>query len=304
MTRFIAVIGYPIGHSISPKFQQAALDHYNLDIIYEAREVEPVRLEQAMNILRQPSNLGANVTIPHKETIIPLLDELDDLARHIGAVNTIVNRNGRLCGYNTDAPAFIETLKQYKKFDPKDKRVVLLGAGGEGRAASSALVAHGVKKLDIFNRTFIRAKNLVSYLKEYIKQNDVELNALPWEESKLREALANCDLLVNCTSVGLKYSSTEGNSPIAAGLIPKGILAYDLEYNPLETQFLKEAKSAGADTLSGLSTLVYQGAASFKLWTEMDPPLDIMFSTAVDALALKQQVSSESKPVPVFTTSK
>ncbi len=282
MTKFVALLGYPLGHSLSLSFQQAAFDYYHLDIRYQVWETEPAQLEAAVNQLRHPTSLGANVTIPHKERVLPLLDELDKLAIQIGAANVIVNRDGRLLGYNTDAPAFIKALREDGGFEPSNKRVVMLGAGGVARAAGFALVKERVNSLAIINRTFERAEELALSLKG--KAGDIKIIALPWSETELGEALSNCDLLVNCTSVGMKHSSMEGQSPLEARFIPKDALVYDLVYNPIETPLLREAKIAGACTLGGLAMLVYQGAASFELWTQMKAPVDIMFMAAKQAL--------------------
>ncbi|TET37632.1 MAG: shikimate dehydrogenase, partial [Dehalococcoidia bacterium] len=164
MTRYVGLIGYPLGHSVSPSMQQAAFDHYNLDLRYEAWETEPAEFEAVMERVRQPSTLGANVTVPYKETVMPLMDDFDDLAFAIGAVNTIVNRDGRLVGYNTDAGGFLRALRQEGGFDPAGKRVVLLGAGGVARAAGFALAKAGVKSFVITDIIMERAHKLASDL--------------------------------------------------------------------------------------------------------------------------------------------
>ena len=166
MLKFAAIIGHPIQHSISPAFQQASFDYYGLDIRYEKWEVRPSELEGTIKLLRQPSHLGANVTIPYKETVIPMLDELDDLVVEIGAVNTIVNRDGKLFGYNTDATAFVKALRHDGDFEPEDKEAILLGAGGAARAIGLVLIREKVKSLIIANRTIERAEKLASSLKE------------------------------------------------------------------------------------------------------------------------------------------
>jgi shikimate dehydrogenase len=152
MNGFVALIGYPIKHSISPAFQQASFDYYHLNIRYEKWEIESSGLKRAIDLLRQPSYLGSNVTIPYKEAVIPMLDSLDNLVVEIGAVNTIINRNGILSGYNTDAPAFIRALREEGGFEPEDKEAILLGAGGVARAAGLALLREKVKSLTIANR--------------------------------------------------------------------------------------------------------------------------------------------------------
>lgn len=283
MTKLVALIGYPLEHSVSPSFQQASFDYYQLDIRYESWEVEPSQLETVIGRLRQSSFLGANITIPYKEMVMPLLDELDELAVQIGALNTIVNRDGRLFGYNTDAPAFIRALRQDGEFEPRDKRVVLLGAGGVARAASFALIKEGVRWLTVANRTLGRAERLANSLRREASL-DTGVAVLPWEELRSSKALSYGDLLINCTSLGMKHSRMEDKTPLRARSIPKDALVYDLVYNPLETPLLREAKKAGAKVLGGLAMLVYQGAGSFELWVGKEAPVDIMLKRAREAL--------------------
>ena len=281
MTKFVGLIGYGLKHSISPQFQQAAFDYLGLDIRYEIWETNKDDLSKMVEGMRDASKLGANVTIPHKEAVLPLLDDVDNDARRIGAVNTIVNRGGKLTGYNTDASGFMRALRDDGAFSPRNKRVVLLGAGGAARAVGFALVDAGVRSLIILNRSVERGRALAWDL----KVSDTEVVALSWKDGNTLTALAECDLLVNCTSVGMKDGSGEGKSPLGIGLIPKRALVYDVVYNPLETPLLAAAKRAGARTLGGLPMLVYQGAASFELWTGKSAPIDIMMRVAKRALA-------------------
>jgi shikimate dehydrogenase len=280
MTKFVGLIGYRLKHSISPIFQQAAFDYLGLDIRYEVWETAKDELPNVMEGIRDASKLGANVTIPYKEAVLPLLDDVDSDARRIGAVNTIVNRGDKLIGYNTDSSGFLRALREDGGFSPRNKRAVLLGAGGVARAVGFALVGAGVKSLVILNRTQGRGEALAWDL----KVSDTEVVALSWKDGKTLTALAECNLLVNCTSVGMKDSAGEGRSPIGIGLIPKRALVYDVVYNPIETPLLAAAKKAGARTLGGLPMLVYQGAASFELWTGKSAPIDMMMRVAKRAL--------------------
>jgi len=291
MSRYIGLIGYPIKHSISPYFQQAALDYYQLDICYEAWETEPAQLQDIVNNLRKPQNVGANVTTPHKEAVLPLLNEVDDLALSIGAVNTIVKKGDRLLGFNSDAYGFIEVLDKEGHFDPEGKRVVILGAGGAARAVGFALVQKNASSLAIINRTFERAQTLADSLASYstdsssgLETAKTEVAALPWQSLGSHQTFSHCHLIINCTTMGMKHSSQEGQSPLSLEVIPRGVLIYDLVYNPWPTPLLKLAQKAGADILGGLPMLVYQGAASFKLWTGREAPVDIMFSRAKEIL--------------------
>jgi len=260
--------------------QQAAFDYYQLDLRYQAWEAEPAQFGAIIERLRQPSTLGANITIPYKETVLPMIDELDELARQIGAVNTIVNREGKLSGYNTDAEGFVQALRHLGGFEPAGKRVVLLGAGGAARAVSFALARAGVRSLAITDIVAERAQGLCSSLRSL----GIDTYVMEPEDESLKNALSNCDLVVNCTPVGMKHSVTEGQSPLKAELIPKEALIYDVVYNPIETQLLLEAKAVGARTLGGLGMLVYQGAKAFELWTGKEAPIDIMFEAAKGAL--------------------
>ncbi len=286
MTQFISIIGYPLKHTVSPVFQQAALDYYHLDARYEVWETEATNLSVVINQLRQPQSLGANITIPYKEAALHFLDEVDDFASFAGAVNTIVNRGGRLVGFNTDGYGFLKSLREDAKFQPENKRVVIIGAGGAARAVSLVLLREGVDLLAIVNRTLARAESLVYSLKKYAvaKGFHAEIIASPWYSSEFQTTVKNCHLIVNCTTLGTKYSAQEGRSPLTADLIPKDALVYDLVYNPSKTPLLRMAKEAGANTIGGLPMLVYQGVASFELWTGREAPLDIMFSAAKQAL--------------------
>jgi shikimate dehydrogenase len=287
MSKLIGLIGYPIKHSISPYLQQAALDYYRLDIRYELWETVPEKLESSIAGLRETRKLGANVTTPYKEKALPLLDEVDEVARLIGAVNTIAKRDAKLIGFNTDAHGFMEALDKIGHFDPQGKEVVTLGAGGVARAVSFALVNKGVESLMIINRTFERAKRLADNLMNYIAMAGLktEVSASPWQDEDISQALEHCHLIVNCTTIGMKYSSQEGQSPLSIEMIPGGAFVYDLVYNPSPTPLLQLAQEAGAHTLGGLAMLVYQGAASFELWTGRKAPLDIMLNKAKEILA-------------------
>jgi shikimate dehydrogenase len=287
MTRHIGLIGYPLKHSISPYFQQAALDYYKLDIRYEVWETKAEELSSAINRLRHYQNLGANVTVPYKEKVLNLLDKVDEQASLIGAVNTIVNRDGRLTGFNTDAYGFIQALRKDADFDPKGKQVALFGAGGAARAAGFALIQENIASLVVINRTLKRAEVLAESLLSHVDnaKAHIKVVALSWDSLKLQEAVESCQLIINCTTVGMRYSDQEGQVPFKTDLIPSSALVYDLVYNPSETPLLKMATKVGARTLGGLPMLVYQGAAAFELWVRKNAPLNVMFSKAKAAIS-------------------
>ena len=281
MASLAGIFGYPLEHSISPRFQQAAFDHCSLDVSYKAWPVAPDRLEPEVRKLRDDGYLGANVTVPHKERIRSYLDDLQPLARTLGAVNTIVKEDGRLVGYNTDAHGLMEALRKDGGCDPRGLSVLVLGAGGAARAAVFALVDAGVASLTIANRTLARAESLASQF----EAASAGVKVVPLEEPALAGVCNKADLIVNTTSMGMRHGIAERETPLKASTIRAQSLVYDLVYNPAETPLLVEAKAAGAKTLGGLPMLVYQGAASFELWTGRPPPVDVMFEAARRALA-------------------
>jgi shikimate dehydrogenase len=295
MSKYIGLIGYPLKHSVSPYFQQAALDYYRLDIRYEAWETTAAELADMVKRLRKPQNVGANVTVPYKETVLSLLDGVDDLASSIGAVNTIVKKEDKLVGANTDAYGFVEALNKERHFDPGGKKVVMLGAGGVARAIGFVLLQRKIASLAITDGIFERASALAEALVRRSGgapsgSEDLEpsISAFEWQDLGSASTLAGCDLIVHCTTIGMKDSPQEGRSPLRLEVIPKGVLVYDVVYNPGLTPLLGLAQRAGADTLGGLPMLVYQGAASFKLWIGKQAPVDIMLKRAGEMLAGKR----------------
>ena len=283
MTSKLGIIGYPIGHSISPVFQQAALDYCGIDGAYQAYQVAPDSLEQFFQGLRQPDFLGINVTVPHKEAVIPYLDEVDDWATAAGAVNTVVNRNGRLSGHNTDGSGFLRALKEGAGFYPEGSRTLVLGAGGAARGVILALVRDGVARLTVANRTLERAQRLA----DLAQADGTSSRAIPLSGHELTEAAATADLIVNCTTIGMSHGPDETGSPLSTDQIPATALVNDLVYNPLETPLLQEAQRAGARVLGGIHMLVYQGAASFEMWTGRDAPVNVMLEAATKAMAAR-----------------
>lgn len=310
MTKLVGLIGYPVGHSVSPQMQQAALDHYKLDIRYELWETAPDRLASFVERLRQPEYLGANVTVPHKGEMLNLVDDIEALALEVGAINTIVNRDGKLLGFNTDAGGFLKALNRDGGFDPAEKRAVILGAGGVARAVTFALSKAGIKSLTITDVDMEKARELKTDLERSLARTqgkpprscydakDItwidsltyklwpipDIDIVPSNDPRFRNALSLCHLIVNCTPIGMKHSATEKESPLEAALIPAGAFVYDVVYNPVMTKLLSDARSAGAATLNGLAMLVYQGAIAFELWTGREAPVNIMFKAAEKAL--------------------
>jgi len=282
MPDFIGLIGYPVKHSISPYFQQAALDYYHLDIRYQLWETSPEKLSSRIAGLKKPQNLGANVTTPYKETVLPLLDEIDEQASLIGAVNTIAKRDDKLVGFNTDAYGFITALRNKGKFEPEGVEAVILGAGGVARAVCFSLVQNKVSSLTIMDGVPDKSKALAEHINRYVTRAGLKtrIAVLPWQSVNSADTFERCRLIVHCTTIGMKYSPQQEQSPLSGDVIPEGILVYDLVFNPRVTPLLQLAQKAGADILGGLPMLVYQGAASFELWTGKKAPVDIMFNKA------------------------
>ena len=281
----IGIIGFPIRHSISPVFQQAALDHYGIDARYQPWEVDPKDLGEFMESMRDTDAIGNNVTVPHKEAVMEHLDEVEDWARRAGAVNTVVNQEGRLVGHNTDGVGFLRGLTESSDFTVAGARVVIFGAGGSAKAVALALAGQGVASITIVNRTLERANRLAELIAS-AGSSGINVDAVPLDdEERTARAAAESNLLVNSTSMGMLHGPDESGSPIQARHIPKGAVAYDLVYNPSETPFLREAAKAGAVAIGGLSMLVHQGARAFDLWTGKEAPVQVMMNAAVQAMS-------------------
>ena len=278
----LGVIGSPIGHSISPAFQQAALDHAGINAAYLAYDVAAEDVGEFVRGLRAPGVMGINITAPHKGAVIPFLDEIDDWATAAGAVNTIVNRQGRLTGHNTDGSGFLRALQDESGFSPKGRGALVLGAGGAARAVVLALSRDKVSSLTIANRTVSKAQGMA----ELAQENGVAAAAaIPLERDSLTQAAQEAELIVNCTSMGMTRGPDEGGTPLTRDQIPPSALVNDLVYNPRVTPLLREAEAAGAQTLGGIHMLVYQGATAFEMWTGKPAPVAVMLEAALAAMA-------------------
>ncbi len=274
MRKRVGLIGDPVVHSISPVFQQAAFDALALAARYEAWHTPAAVLAERIAGLRAPDILGANVTVPHKQAVLPLLDRLHPLAARTGAVNTIVNEGGRLVGYNTDITGFLEALRLDGGIDPQGTRAVVLGAGGAARAVVLALLDAGASRVRVLNRTAARAAALVAELA------DGRGDSAALEPDQAARLLAGADLVVNCTTVGMRHSAQERDLPVPADAIPAGTMVVDIVANPPVTAFLAAAAERGCRTLGGLPMLVRQGAAAFALWTGLQAPVSVMMDAA------------------------
>jgi len=283
MKKLVGIIGYPVSHSISPAMHNAAFKHLGLDWEYLPFEIDPKDLKKGVDGLRAEGLVGFNITIPHKEAILPLLDEVEKLPKKIGAVNTVRNDSGKLIGFNTDGPGFIESLKLDAKTDPKGKKIVLLGAGGAAKACAATLAEVGASSITITDIAERKAQDLADYLSS-LYESDIKFVRSGGEH--LAQALSAADIIVNATPIGMHPK--EGESPINERWeMRDGSVVYDLVYNPPETKLMRMAKAKGCKVLNGLGMLVRQGALSFTLWTGQPAPVDIMWKAAKEALGLK-----------------
>ena len=274
-TKVCGIFGFPVEHSFSPRMHNAAFSYLKLNYIYVPFAVPPQALAPAVAGIRALNLAGVNITIPHKEQVISFLDEITPPARLIGAVNTIVNQAGHLIGHNTDGAGFLRALKEEMNFQPAGKKILLLGAGGGARAVAVALALAGAAQFTIANRPFEYAVNLARLIKE---NTNIRAEALPWlenEEGVPAEVVAQADLIVQATPVGMHPFEHEClNIPFSC-LRPAQIVC-DLIYNPPQTLFLKRAAKAGAKVKNGLGMLLYQGALAFELWTGKPAPAAVM----------------------------
>jgi shikimate dehydrogenase len=268
MTKRVVLIGHPVAHSLSGAMQQAAFDDQGIDATYELWDRAPLGLADAITELRGDDFLGANVTIPHKERIVPLVDRLTDEAHVTGAVNTITKEGKRLVGHNTDVPGFRVALDRLVGKQKMPRNAVVLGAGGGARAVVYGLITEGFQRIIVFNRHLHRAEGLVKHFGRSAAH--MELKAMPWHESIIESELAKTKVLVNATSIGL----TGDQTPVPGEIIPPELLVLDLIYN--RTRFLREAEAAGSIVQDGELMLLHQGAAAFTLWTGKPAPLELM----------------------------
>jgi shikimate dehydrogenase len=273
----VGLIGDPVGHSLSPAMQNAAFQQHGLSDTYVLWHTSATELEQRVAALRAEGMRGANVTLPHKTAVVPLLDTLDPVAAAVGAANTIARQpDGRLHGANTDVQGFLRALAVVD-FAPAGRSVVVLGAGGAARAGVYGLLHAGTQSLVIANRAVDQAETLLSDVLATVS-TDPFLLALTLDDADLRQAIAEADAVINATSVGLDGVS----SPIAGDLIKPDTLVVDLIYH--QTPLLQAAAERGARTQDGLEMLVQQGALSFEAWTGLVAPVDVMRAAAQQAL--------------------
>ena len=275
-TRLAAVVANPIKHSISPFIHNSAFEVTGINGVYLAWEVEVSDLAETVANIRRYQMFGINLSMPYKEEVIPYLDELSDEVRLIGAVNTVVNHNGNLIGYNTDGKGFFKSLPS---FTILGKKMTLLGAGGAAKAVIAQAILDGASRVSVFVRSTSMEKTK-AYLERLQSETGFRVDLYVLEEhSVLQERIAASDLLVNATSVGMDGKS----SPVPTNLnLPPQVLVADIIYQPFETPFLQWAKSQGNVAVNGLGMLLYQAAEAFKLWTGKDMPTDEIWQSLTE----------------------
>jgi shikimate dehydrogenase len=285
-TALYGIFGYPIGHSLSPLMHNTAFAYHGIDAVYLAFTVHPAHLEIAVKSIAALHIHGVNVTIPHKQAVIPWLDDLSSEARLIEAVNTIHMHNGRLYGHNTDGIGFLRSLEEAGG-QVEDRTVMLLGAGGAARAIAVQLCLSGIRRLYLTNRTLMRAEALAAFLKQKIPHADISVIVMG--ESALATHLPHTDIVVNATSIGM-----HPHDPMilpSTKLGPQHLVC-DIVYRPLHTLLLREAQRQGARTVDGLGMLLHQGAKAFEIWTARAFPIQGIREQLLRALSEQPTASS------------
>ena len=275
----LSVFGDPVAHSRSPQMHNAALEACGIPARYCRLHIRPEELAEAYRLLSKAHFLGTNVTIPHKAATLGLLDAVDEHARKIGVVNTVLVEGERLVGFNTDGPGLLRAIRAEFGVDLRDLRVMVLGAGGgAGRAIAAQCAIENCERLVLVNRTFEKARQLALELESYFKSPRVfgpvrRLEAVPWEEHLLAAQLANTDLVINATSCGMKRTDP---SVLPASILQPHLMIYDTIYTAAVTPLLEDAQSVGARTANGASMLLYQGVLSFEIWFNRPAPVEVM----------------------------
>jgi len=265
MSNTYAVIGDPIDHSLSPNIHNAAFRHLKLDHTYIAYKIPAGELSAGIEALKAIKIAGFNVTIPHKIEMMKFLDEMDTTCKVIGAVNTVLNEDGKLKGYNTDMIGFLDPIKK-KNLIIKDSQVLLLGAGGAARAIVTAMVKEKASKITIVNRTLENANKLAEFAKKI--GGDVDIVSIH-EANKL---ITDYKFIINSTSIGMRNEP----SPISTENISKDSIVYDIVYQPINTELIKKSKENGATIIYGYEMLLSQAACSFEIWHKTEAPYDVM----------------------------
>ncbi|NIX14332.1 MAG: shikimate dehydrogenase [Candidatus Dadabacteria bacterium] len=272
-TKLYGIFGHPVSHSFSPSMHNAAFEQLGLNCVYLAFDILPENLSKAVESIIQLNVQGVNVTIPHKQEIMKYLDDISDAAKYTGAVNTVINKDGKLFGHNTDVGGFLKDLEiELGITEFSDVSACIIGAGGAARAVLSGLCLKGIKKIVIANRTISKAANLAQYFSKQFSDTEI-ISVDLGDHHALNKHLIESNLLINSSSAGM---TGHEELKIALDSLHKNSSVYDLVYNPKETRLVKEAKTLGHNASTGLGMLLYQGAESFELWTGEKAPIDVM----------------------------
>ena len=274
-TQIYGIFGHPVSQSLSPAMHNAAFRYLGLDCVYLAFEVDPRNVDQAVSSIRALGICGINVTIPHKQSVMAGLDETAPEASMVGAVNTIVNENGRLKGYNTDVSGVLRALDSELEFSPRGKNVFVVGAGGASRAVIVAMCTSGARSVAAVNRTYLKAQELSEEFSPHF--GDVAFFAAPLDDSgRVSELMEQADIVINCSSAGM------GNiEPLSLplDLLSQNCVVYDLVYKPSVTPLVRDSRALGLRAESGLGMLLYQGVDAFEIWTGENAPVEVMRET-------------------------
>ena len=269
-TRVLGIIGWPVAHSLSPVMHNAAVEYLGLDLCYIPFSVKEGSFDSAIKGIPALSIAGLNVTVPYKERVLSHLSEISKEAKIIGAVNTIKVEEDRLIGYNTDGVGFISSLKEVGH-PVKNHSLLIIGAGGAAKAVVFQSAAEGAREIIIANRTIDKAIDLKRQTETHFPL--IKINAIGIGGRELKNAISRADIVVNTTSLGLRM---EDPSPLPNGLLHEGLFICDLIYNPPETALIRDARESGCQYMNGIGMLLHQGGASFKIWMEVEPPLEVM----------------------------
>ena len=274
----LGVFGDPVEHSLSPQMQNAALKHHKIDLQYSRFHISSGELREALEQSRKLEFVGINLTIPHKVAALALLDSVEDNVKRIGATNVVKIDNGKLRGFNTDGRGFGRAVREEFSVDLRDLRVLVLGAGGAARAIALQCAKENCERLVIANGTFEKGQDVADSLREFFSGPKVfgpvpRLQAIAWEERAFQFQIANVDLIVNATPVGLNRGDP---SPIPARLLAPHLMVYDTIYTDKRTPLVSAAIEAGARGANGLSMLLHQGALAFEIWFQREAPLEVM----------------------------
>ena len=268
------IIGYPLGHTLSPIIHNSAFNELGYNIDFQIWETEEKLLKDKIQSLRNENVLGCCITLPYKKKVMQYLDNIDNSATEIDAINWIINKNGILSGYNTDWLGFINSLDFYKK-SIKNRTALIIGAGGSAKAICQGLIKGKVKSIIISNRTLKKAEEI----KELFGNNQTEIQIIDYKELNNLTTLKEIDLIINATSLGMTGGPDPKKSPIDTSLLNTRALCYDLVYSPQITPFLRDAKNNKIDTIGGLSMLVFQAASGFELLTNKKAPINTMLGS-------------------------